>query len=138
MSICRECVFINAQKFYNHYMGAFDVIQSCTLDDQGLHHSFDDKPSMVYTIASGSVGAWHKNGKKHRDLGPAVTYRDDAGTGIYYYEDDYVPESKWNLYIGKTYIWGDSMALVFEKVNDIFYKVLNGDKIFLVASVSKT
>ncbi len=131
MSICRECTLENAQKFYNQHRYSYDIIKSCTLNDQGQHHSFYDEPSIVHEDSG--VSMWHKNGKLHRENGPAsIRYSRD----YYYYEDHSITTLE-SLYVGKTCEWGESMALIVEKINDTFYKIMVGDRKFLVASVCK-
>ena len=42
----------------------------CTFNDDGNHHSFDDKPAVIY--ADGEQH-WFKHGRRHRDNNlPAV------------------------------------------------------------------
>lgn len=46
-------------------------VKYCTVDDDGKHHSFDDKPAVV--TANGTK-KWYAHGRKHRDGGlPAQT-----------------------------------------------------------------
>lgn len=39
-------------------------IQSCTVDEDGRHHSFNDKPSI---ISKNGSKWWHQHGELHRD-----------------------------------------------------------------------
>lgn len=59
-------------------------------NDNGKLHSFNDKPSIIF---NSGVRFWHKNGKLHRDNGPAKISR--------YHE---IPEIKF-------YIKGISLSL---------------------------
>ena len=48
-------------------------ILSCTINKNGQHHSFDDKPAVEY---SDGYKFWYLNEKLHREDGPAVEYSD--------------------------------------------------------------
>ena len=44
-------------------------IKSCTLNEVGLHQSFNDKPAIVY---SSGRKEWQHDGEYHRTNGPAI------------------------------------------------------------------
>jgi len=58
MDLCEECKS-------NYMIARF----SCTVNSEGKHHSFDDKPAIIY--ASGTK-LWYQNGERHRMKGPAI------------------------------------------------------------------
>jgi len=49
-------------------------VTRCTTNRHGKHHSYNDKPSVVFI---GGSEYWHKNGKLHREEGPAWISRDN-------------------------------------------------------------
>ncbi len=49
----------------------YEGVVHCTLNKEGQHHSQYGEPSVSY---EGGSFEWHKNGKLHREDGPAETY----------------------------------------------------------------
>ena len=61
--LCNEC------KDHNDHPSSSDdwhEIANCSTNDSGEHHSFNDKPSLVF---KNKTTVWHKNGLMHRDNG---------------------------------------------------------------------
>jgi len=73
MSLCCYCKERNAQ---SKFAGFTHRVISCTVNSQGQHHSFDDKPSQVWYSESGYTGKrWDLNGVIHRsNKKPTVTH----------------------------------------------------------------
>ena len=44
-------------------------IKTSTVDENGLYHSFNDEPAIVYIDG---MREWWKHGKLHRENGPAM------------------------------------------------------------------
>ncbi len=64
--LCNEC------KDHNDHPSSgedWSEIMHCSTNDYGKHHSFNDKPSLVF---KNKTKIWHKNGVMHRDSGDFV------------------------------------------------------------------
>lgn len=66
MSLCDQC------KEFNNNTNVVPAVLKCTINSNEIHHSFNDRPSMVYVDNNkNTLKRWHKNGKLHRENGPA-------------------------------------------------------------------
>jgi len=140
-SICTDCD-----------EGSFVI--SCTVNKEGLHHSFDGQPAIVYFDGTKE---WWLNGKAHRTDGPAIEYPD--GTK-YWYLNDFLhrldgPAVEWTdglkgwflngeeaieiksqkIIIGKPIEIENDIGIVLRHVADDCYEVLLGNKKVLIAKV---
>lgn len=68
----------------------------CTFNSRRQHHSFRDKPSQVQGDGS---KVWHRNGKLHRENGPA--YECASGRNYYYYNDHEYSQRDWKILMEK-------------------------------------
>jgi len=75
-SICDIC-----KEHNKHASNKYNQVTYCTVNRNGQHHSFRDRPSMEY--GSGDK-MWHKNDKTHRVNGPAIEY---AHGGKFWYKN---------------------------------------------------
>lgn len=114
-------------------------IKSCTVDENGKHHSFDDHPSIVfYPDRYGrinEIAEWHCHGKYHRTDGPAVEWSDDEHEWFYNYRQILLFVHDQDIIVGKPVEIKDDIATVLKHVEGCFYEVLLGNKKVLVARV---
>jgi len=128
----------------------------CTINASGLHHSFDDKPAVMYN--SGEVH-WRFNGELHRVKGPAIDSR--AGFSVWFHcglrhrldgpstifpgsrKDEWhfldreaIPiDDNQEIIIGKSIEMNNNIGTVLKHIEGLFYEVLLGNKKVLVAKV---
>ncbi len=131
-------------------------IISCTVYEKGEHHSYNDKPAIIY---DDFVKMWCSNGKAHRENKPAKTWPD--GTREWLLNNElhrndgpacqYPGSADWwclkgeraelilkeNLYLKKVIQIKGITAIVIEKINDCWYEILIGDEKKLVVSLDK-
>jgi len=72
MSTCVQC------NRHNNEMATLfleTAITFCTVDNNGLHHSFDDKPARIHE--NGDLG-WYRHGRSHRVGGPCYISENSA------------------------------------------------------------
>lgn len=128
---CQICI---ANKKVNH----------CTVDADGKHHSFNDKPAVVYREAKHDVfsdkdytevNKWYKHGILHRTNGPAIEWSDNDHEWLYnglrpdgFFED---------ICVGKSVKIKNCFALVFKHLEGLFYEAIMGNKKVLVVNFLK-
>ena len=84
------------------------IVESCTVDTMGRHHSYDDKPARVFGT---ETNQWYFQDLFHRVHAPAIvatnklTMIDHEDKGMWYYygqEVIVIPED--SLHIGKAIV----------------------------------
>ncbi len=165
MSVCKKC------DRYNNLLlskDSGDEVTFCTVDENGKHHSYDDKPGKIFHHTSLT---WYKHGIVHRDGGPAyiskrdkirewysdgILHREDGPAYIngalqpepfqryvWIWHDEPIETYDEELLVGQVIqyrdSWGDlkpfKTAVVLERVNEFFWKILVGDKQVLIAGI---
>jgi len=129
------------------------VYKSCTIDSKGEHHSFDDKPAIIYAngnkrwFLNGSFHReerpaiecangdkwWYQNGQLHRTDGPAVDHVN--GFNIWYLNDKRATYiiCDHNIVVGKSIEISNNIGVVLRNITGVFYEVLLGSKKVLIA-----
>lgn len=78
MSLCKKCKEGNEVAKNVFASGIEYIMLSCTVNSEGKHHSFSDRPSLVYRsknkIDKFKIKSWHKNGQLHKLDGPAAIF----------------------------------------------------------------
>lgn len=131
---------------------ATNIIKTCTINSNGLHHSFDDRPAVE---DSNGTNEWYLNGKLHRLDGPAVEHYDGTktwflngkrhrldgpaytsidGTKLWFFEGKKAIQIKGKIRIGKQIKINGTLGLVFRKINNVFFEVVFGNQKKIVVS----
>jgi len=118
-----------------HICTLHNMVKSCTIDSNLLHHSFDDKPAIEYYPGRNMhrTKEWFLHGKLHRLDGPAIEYNDDEHTWSYNNQYVLVVISKQDVIVGKPVRIDLDVATVLRHVEGCFYEVLLGNKKVLIA-----
>lgn len=120
MTICKEC--------QDGYMP--NNLKYCTINSQGDHHSFDDKPAFEYTCG---FQYWYKNGKEHREKGPAIIYSARLEEHHWYLNGvKAIKIPKQEMYTNKVIQVKNKTTIILEQITDDIWEVLQGDRKFLV------
>jgi len=141
MALCEKC------KLYQ-------TRSSCTINSEGRHHSFNDKPAIVWFDGDKE---WYLNGKQHRENGPAIEYasgnkywrlngkfhRTDgpaieyvSGNKVWYLNGKQAIQVKdQNIIVGQKIYIKDNIGIVLIQVESVFYEVLLGNKKVLIVKV---
>ena len=71
------------------------------------HWRPDDKSGEYVVIYPGGIKQWYKDGKRHREYGPAIEYAN--GHKVYYYESQFYPEiesdEEWKNFLKLKFLW---------------------------------
>ena len=124
MALCKNCKLGSTNLSY------------CTVNAQGEHHSFNDKPAFEYKCG---FKYWYKNGREHREKGPAIIYSSGNDNRHWFLNGERaikIPKQK--LYVRKVIQIENKPAIILEQITDDIWEVLQGDKKFLVVSLDKT
>ena len=130
MSLCKEC------KKYNKEFcipSDYNSIVLCQTDSKGIHFMKWDNGDLE----------WVKEGQYHRENGPASI--DECGEERWFLHGRRVHTVlQEELYVGKSFEYSEdrfggdeTMAIVFEEINELFYRVVIGDKKELIVSLYK-
>ena len=129
-------------------------IIKCTINKQGEHHSFDDKPAIEfysgtkYWYQNGQFHRedkpaiewidgdrnWYQNGQLHRTDGPALEHTNN-------HKDWWFLNGSWatsiikdqEIIVGKSIEIDDKIGIVLRQIEGCFYEVLFGNKKVLIA-----
>ncbi len=124
--LCGEC------EKYNRDYKVWDEIVSCKTDSKGIH---------FIEWQDGELAWVNKEDRFHREEGPA--YISESGEESWFLDGVRPFSIEQELYVGKTFeceiegIADRGMAVVIEKINKFFYRVLIGDEKKLVVSLDK-
>ena len=105
----------------------------CTINKNGQHHSFDDKPAIEN---SDGFKSWYLNGKRHREDGPAIEYSD--GSKAWFLNGKQAIRYSKKLSVGKC-IEIDKSIIILKNINENIWLGLCGDeKVYLIDNFCQT
>ncbi len=127
MGLCEYCDSIDPHHRY---------IESCTINEYELHHSFNDNPGKIYV---NGAREWYKNGKLHRETGPAHIAPDHVRPRAWAYEGSKIHHIFYNeeFYLSKVLTRDGWVAIVINNIGGLIWEVMSGDKKFLVVSAGE-
>jgi len=122
-SLCAKCNYQNS----SHHRMAY-----CTINSKGKHHSFDDKPAMIW--ADGDK-CWYKDGEIHRSHGPAYLSEDKSYKAWWLNGKESHWEISQEIIVGKPIGIGEDVATVLRNLEGCFYEALLGNKKILIVGI---